>query len=86
MKDESIKASPKLTLNQVTAFESSKMEEPTLPAEVKGPSKVKELTWPRKYTCIVMCYVASKAQVFNVGDVAEFAEGEYIPSHFSPLD
>jgi hypothetical protein len=34
------------------------------------------------YVCRVKCWVAGKKQVYEQGDVVEFLDGEFVPSHF----
>jgi len=53
--------------------------EPTTPVkeEPKIDRKVK------KYTCKVKCWVSSRCQMFEPGDVVEFADEESVPSHFT---
>lgn len=41
--------------------------------------------WPKKYICRVKCWVASKVRIVNPGEVIEFTEGEFVPSHFEEI-
>jgi hypothetical protein len=48
-------------------------------------TKPKKVIWPQKYVCRTKCWVSSKCDMFYPGQIVEFYEGEFVPSHFDKM-
>jgi len=58
------------------------VEESPVVAEVIKDIPAMQPPSPKQYRCKVKCWVSSKKQMFEPGDLTTFEPGEFIPEHF----
>ena len=75
-KDEEMDITPKSTFKEDPVVEEVSVVETPVVKMAIAPSG------PRQFMCKTKCWVSSKCQMYEPGDVVIFESGEFVPEHF----
>lgn len=75
-KDEEMDITPKSVFKAAPVVEEVSVVEAPVVKKAIAPSG------PKQYMCKTKCWVSSKCQMFEPGDIATFGSGEIVPEHF----
>jgi hypothetical protein len=75
-KEEEMDITPKSTFKVDTVVEDISVVEAPVVKKAIVPSG------PKQYRCKTRCWVSSKCQMFEAGDITTFVPGEFVPEHF----